>query len=482
MKQIVKLWQEDKLKCSLVTVWLLTVVSSFLGSEILSIHLPAIGAMYPFRFLLPLTALLYLVWAIREKHNPWKNASLVLRTCYILIAILLVYGAFSLKGAMDFSFTFRRLFNLCFDLCFFFLMLELCRDRDVLRATICVAMAVMVIMIPLGIYEVFCGGLINDKYDEKLMFIFFDHAYHLPVVTYSNANDYLSMLLFVFALAMMYWASGTSKQEHNWIPVALIPTIYFLLRSADSRLNLMYFWILLVGVIVYIIATKKKPVRLAAAILLLTLFVNFGNQYYQIKPAVQNYLTEIGLMEEQEKGPATAETPYQTNTFESDPLKDQFLDKNEETGELQLSTTQSAGIRVNLLIHAFRTFAESKGIGVGLGNTEQLAKIEADTKTGGIWNIHCFVARMIADFGVFFLIPLVIIGLGLVKAGIKGMIRGIRERNVHYAAFWGMYLLALVSYPFASTAPSDAQDIIAMWLYLGGMVLIPFHAEGIETR
>ena len=35
------------------------------------------------------------------------------------------------------------------------------------------------------------------------------------------------------------------------------------------------------------------------------------------------------------------------------------------------------------------------------------------------------------------------------------------------------YLLALMAYPFVSTASADAQDIISMWLYLGVVVLVP---------
>ena len=169
VNRIMNQWKTDKLRFCLEAAWLLTVLTSFMGSDILAIPFPAVGMLFPFRVLLPVTAVLYLAWAIREKENPWKNASFVIRVCYVLIGIMLVYGAFSLCIAMDFMFTFRRLFNLCFDLCFFFLVLHLCRDKALLKRTVCTAMAAVVVLAVCGIYEVFCGGIIKEREHLSLL-------------------------------------------------------------------------------------------------------------------------------------------------------------------------------------------------------------------------------------------------------------------------------------------------------------------------
>ena len=478
MKHMLELWKADKLKGSLQISWLLTVFASFWGSEILSVQIPAIGAMFPFRVLVPISAVLYLIWAIREKENPWKTASFMERMCYVLICVLLVYGTVSLVKAIDFGFTFRRLFNLCFDLCFFFLMLRLCRDRKLFGYTVWTAVAAVVLLTVMGVYEVFCGGIFNDKYNNFKIFTFFNGAYQLPIVTASNANDFIAMLMFVLALALLIWAEGSGK-KHAWLPVFMLPAMYLLIRAADSRLIEVGFWLLVAGVAICNLVTRKKRAWVAVVTLVLILCVNVGQEYYRIKPVVQNYLAKtahaIHLMDDDSvpETEAKPEKPALTVDVHAVELKEQFYEVNEETGEVDLSTTYSAGKRVRLLVFAFDCFMESKGMGVGLGNTEQLAKVDITEKTEGIWAIHCFIARLIADFGIWVLIPLAILGIGLLWQGLRQLLRSLRKREIKRAAFWLLYLLVLFGFPFVSTASADAQDIISMWLYLAGVVLIP---------
>ena len=125
----VEQWKADKLRSILVLFWLATVFTSFMRDALFSVTVPLVGSLYPFRVLLPITAVLYLVWMIREKEPLFKGVPALEKWCYLLSVILLVYGAASLFWAIDVSWTFRRLFNLCFDLCFFLLMLRLCRNK-----------------------------------------------------------------------------------------------------------------------------------------------------------------------------------------------------------------------------------------------------------------------------------------------------------------------------------------------------------------
>lgn len=479
MNRMMDQWKTDKLRFCLESAWLLTVLTSFMGSDLLAISFPAVGMLFPFRVMLPLTAVLYLVWAIGRKENPWKNASFAIRMCYVLIGVLMLYGAVSLTMAIDASFTFRRLFNLSFDLCFFFLMLHLCRDKDLLKRTVWTAMAAVLVLAVCGVYEVFCGGILTDKYDSFRIFTFLNGAYQLPIVTASNANDFVSMLVFTLALALLCWADSGMRKYTSLVLIVVIPMIYLLIEASDARLVKIGFVMLIVGMLLNNLAVCKKRIWIAAMAIALILCVELGQEYYRIKPAVQNTWSKIShslhLVEGEwdPESQVTAQKPQTHIDVNSTALKEQFVNVNTESGEVELNGEYSAGQRVILLLHAFDCFRDSKGLGVGLGNTEQLSRLHMTEKTGGIWAIHCFIARLIADFGLWVLIPLAIVGCSLVWQGSANLYRSIKRKNKKKAAFWALYLLALLGYPFVSTASADAQDIIAMWLYLGGVVLVP---------
>ena len=88
-----------------------------------------------------------------------------------------------------------------------------------------------------------------------------------------------------------------------------------------------------------------------------------------------------------------------------------------------------------------------------------------------IWSIHCFLARIVADCGIFALIPLCAIAYLLLKNMLRSMAGAIRRKEGALVGRCLLLLAALVNYPIVSTAPSDAQDIVAMWLFLAILVL-----------
>ena len=143
------------------------------------------------------------------------------------------------------------------------------------------------------------------------------------------------------------------------------------------------------------------------------------------------------------------------------------------------STDSSGGVRAKLILHAGRCFLDSKGLGVGIGNTEILARDNDVIKDHKIWSIHCFLARIVADCGIFALIPLCVIAFLLLKKQIRCMNMAARKKEKRAFGSGLLLLVTLISYPIVSTASSDAQDIIAMWLFLAMLVL--YTTEGLPT-
>ena len=170
---------------------------------------------------------------------------------------------------------------------------------------------------------------------------------------------------------------------------------------------------------------------------------------------------------------ATSRPDLNVGNPRKESLKDQFFETN-ENGESVLRDTGSAGIRAHLLIHAGKCFVESYGLGAGLGNTEVLAARRtvvpawADASTN---SIHCFIARVIADYGVFALIPLCVIAFLLIKRIWLFFIISCKAKNRTGIAQALMLFGCVLIYPIVSTASSDAQDSLSMWIYLAMMCI-----------
>lgn len=460
---------------------------SFWGSYILSITVPGIGEIFPFRILLLVTVILYILFVIREKEHIWQGTSALERWCYVLSFIMFLYSAVSLFWALDFSHSFHKFFNLCLDLSFFVLMLRLCRNKQLFKATLYTAAIATLLLAILGTYEIFFGGIFNSKYDSSTYFPVFNTYFQFPVVTSSTCNEYAGTLLFISSSVLLLWARRPDPPTRRklWTVILLFPYLLFLINASSARLCRIGFFFLLAGMLIWLLSQGRKYLWVPAAILSLLLCVEFICQYRYIVPPLRQYLVELKQYRETEppsqetepptSEPATSQKPQlQLGNPVSDPIKDQFLVTDEETGETRLSEDRSAGIRMRLLIHAYNCFQESYGLGVGIGNTEILARERAVVTNGSgsrVWALHCFVARIIADYGIFVLIPLCIIGFLLLKKVWESFFDALRRKDFPSMGLSIFFFFVLIIFIFASTASSDAQDLIPMWIYLSTIVL-----------
>lgn len=508
MNYLKEQWRQDKLRCALAICWLVTVAVSFFNAYLFPIEIPGIGTWYAFRTMLPLTAILYVICAVREKRFFWKDSTALEKWCYVFIAVMLLYGAASLPRALDLSWTFRRLFNLCFDMCFFFLMLRLCRQKDIRKLTLAVCFVMWVAVMLMGIYEVFNGGIVEFKYNRANYqdFTWFLSRFQYPVVFFSNTNDYALLLTFFYAIFLLIaWREPRIPQ---WVTVILTAVTYFLLLATSGRLCIFAFLILLTAQILCALLQRQKAARRTAAAMLLCVFcIQFCNQYQFIVPTIEHYLHQRAeytqaVKDAEEKARQDAEDNVQQGDAPADeqqggeasgeqqetpvdlekpelqigdprkvPLSEQFFEIDDETGEKVVRGDESAGVRTLLLIHAFRCFINSYGLGVGFGNTEIMAREYANIAEGTLWNIHCFLARIIGDYGLFILIPLCAIAFLLLKNLIVSALAAQKRKDRRASTYALLFFAVLLTYPIVSTASSDAQDNLPMWIYLALVVL-----------
>ena len=429
-------------------LWLLTIAASFEGGALLKLRIPGVGALYAFRVLLAASAVLFAAWAIRYRVRLWRNASALERWAYLFAAVMVVYGALSLPRAISLKESFRTLFNLFIDMLFFCIMLQAFRDGVLRRGMIVLCAGCLALILLLGLYEVFFGGLVNDMYDRVLIYPWFGKLYQSPVVFSQNTNDYASAAVFVYttlAACGFLWRCDTRK--NLLMTAAVTALLFFLNPAAGARLCFFAFCLFLAGTVPAALIRerdRKRALLCLFVVLLLIGFILIGQS-----PMLNKGLPPRGS------------------------LAGEFFDVDAQTGERVLRQYESAGVRARLLLHSFDCMVESRGLGVGLGNTARLAEQRAVAimYNGQPYsNIHCFVARVLADYGVFAAVPMAAIGFLLLRSAVLALRRAVRTKDRDGSSEAVFFLFMLLTYPALSTAPSDAQDIIPMWIFLAAAI------------
>lgn len=480
-------YSKDKLGAIMVFCWLTAVAASFAGSYLLPIEIPGLGVFFLFRFILPTTMVLYLVWNVRNREKLcWRDTSKIEKWCYILAGLLVVYSAVSLFFAFDKIYSFKLVFNLCIDLCFFVLALRLCRNKDIFHWTATLVTAAFGMLIILGIFEVFFGGIWNTVENEYRQFTWLNGEYQAPIVFQMNTNDYMTGIVLLLAVVLLFWLhpDRDTSAKTNIFLVTACGCAYFLAMAGDGRLAQFSVLLLIAGVCIYWLIVGKKQRVLVLVMLLCIISIQFFHNYQEIVPAVQQYIADQKELKEQgnrtELQGSSTSAPDKTVDIPVDVSSDEethkpsvldsFLEENPDTGEMVLSEEKSGGVRVRMLIHAATCFVQSRGFGVGAGNTEYLAKERNVAENFS--SIHCFLARLTADYGLFALIPLCVIAFLMLKSLWTMASVALKNKDRKMLAYTVLFLLALIVYPIASTAPSDAQDLTEMWIYLAFVVLL----------
>lgn len=134
-----------------------------------------------------------------------------------------------------------------------------------------------------------------------------------------------------------------------------------------------------------------------------------------------------------------------------------------------ISMNESDAFRLTQIKNCFRLFMESHGLGIGLGNAE--LRIKEFDNTGDITAVHCFVMEVLAEFGIFALLPLLAVGLSILKALWLEFYTALRTRSKTRIAAPLLLFFTALAYAPLSTANSSSWGIQAMWFYLAMLLL-----------
>lgn len=484
-----------------------------LASSVWGLAEPRIGsAVTTFRVSLLLFAMLYIFWAFRSHSNPFQGFSACRWSLLAILAFMAGYGAVTLLFLTpDRSYTFSRLTNLGFDILLCIAVLFYLRSRQFWTSVVRNLAMILAGQMAIGFYECFAGSIYTDTHIKAFGIDFFGlYMLRLPSGTFYNTNDYCATLFFLAMPVLVHLLHGVISGKRRGASLAAITLIFcmqwFLCSCGGAILvQIGVFLFFLVAATFLVIWIKQQ--RYFGALMAVALPILFAVIIY-IAPAIKLsnntalhppvYLPSSVSSQivsgssasskaitsskssttgssQAHANPSKAATGKKASTATSSQSASKFssTNRNDFSGlgvGSQAVMSYTTFCRKTLLKFAMQTFA-SHPLGVGLGNTQLLAGPAVFIHIGNINKLHCYIAECLADFGVGFLLLGLVFIFFLIKASYFSM-RNIRLEGHRYFYIYPLLILvSMASAVFLSTAPSCAQDLTAMWIYLAFLAI-----------
>ena len=458
--------------------WYLTVFSAPFGDCLLRIELPIGGHFSLFRGMILLTCAVYLVHLLCRRENPFRGLSRPEKWFAVLAVCMLIYGLASVLWSVSLGAWFSKLFTMCQMFALVFLFLKLCRDPKVMRVTMWIMGLTVLITALGGLAELWHGPYFDTPYRDY-SYVFFNKAFYAPIFTFYNPNGLTVYLLFSLECLYLYMAhvwqepAGTRDKRLLWALTAGMSLTVFLCCAAGGRLSLLAIPVILLGLALWLLLRYKRGLWIFAALALTLSFVYVGENYLQVKYQAEQTAIEIRQLFEKPEQPTPEQpTPEQPIPDDPTPLPPEknthgtlyTLTPSVKDTSAYESLSQSDGVRVTLLKDCVQMIRESHGLGIGLGNVEP--RLREMDNSGGIYAAHCFIMEVLAEFGIFAFLPLLALGLSILRALWLEFYAALRARDKKRMAMPLLLFFTAIAYAPLSTANSSSWGIQAMWLYL----------------
>lgn len=468
----------------LVICWYVTVASAAFGSCLLRIPFPIGGHFFLFRGAILATCLVYLLLLLRRRENPFRGLSRI-EICFVgVVVCMLGYGLVSALWAISLGAWFSKFFTLCQMFALVFLFLKLCRDEKVMRVTLLLAGITTLFCALGGIVECFRGPFFDTPY-RTIRYVFFNRAMYAPIFTFYNPNGMAVYVLFTLEILYLHmafnWEKISSPQNKRllyglsaWMGITI-----FICCADGGRLALLSLPIILCGLAVWLMMRFKKGLVVFLGLALCLTFVYVGENYAEVKYRVVQTGRQIQAFWAPADGSASSDGTVAPDLPAPDKNRHGTLYTIIPTitgVNKEASIRESDGGRVVLLKNSMEMLIESKGLGIGLGNAEQ--RMPEFGNTGGITAVHCFLMEIFLEFGVFALIPLLVLVFLILKSLFCGLYTAVKTHHREQLANILFLLFTIIAYLPLSTANSSSRGLQAMWLYIAAVLLWSGKIEG----
>lgn len=469
--------QRGYLERALLICWYITIGSAAFGDCLLRIPLPIGGHFFLFRGAILVTCLVYLLLLLRRRENPFRGLSKI-ETCFVgVVVCMLGYGLVSALWAISLGAWFSKFFTMCQMFALVFLFLKLCRDEKVMRVTLLLAGMTTLFCALGGVVECFHGPFFDTPY-RNYTYVFFNKAMYAPIFSFYNPNGMATYVLFTLEILYLHMAFNWEKISFpqnkrllyglsTWMGITI-----FICCADGGRLAFLSLPIILCGLAVWLVIRFKKGLVVFLGFALCITFIYVGENYAEVKYRV----AQTGRQIQEFWGPVDGSASSDGTVAPDLPVPDKNMHATLYTiiptitgVNKEASIRESDGGRVVLLKNSMEMLIESKGLGIGLGNAEP--RMSEFSNIGGVTAIHCFIMEVFLEFGIFALIPLLVLAFFVFKSLLKGLFIAVKTRCMEQAATILLLLFTIIVYPFLSTANASSWGLQSMWLYIAMMLL-----------
>lgn len=469
-----------------IILYYILIFSTFLNQAALSFPVPGIGSIYLFRVMLTVMSF-FTIYRFYKKKESVKIGNM--QKCLLaLFAIVGVYGVATLFFAKDFAYTASLLINWIIDGVFVVFLICFNNTPKRLKHTFISVMANTLLMILLGVIESFTGAIFFPEMAagaERVLF--FNFGLNDMIYVYNeNSNFVATLVIFGVLLSLIYLmckiavneSSNKGNKRYYILCVCLLSLGFYIGVYTLARLT----QLALIGVLIFfalftILFTRKiKRIFMMMAIVFGFLLVKLASNYPVVEVKVENAALYVQSILDKTKQEDTA---IVSTDIATEPAKPVYKEEPQvypnsvvlSKEDFNANSMGSGGIRLNLIKFALKTAVKSHGLGVGMGNTLHLATQDPVLQRNNVFITHCFPIRLIADFGIFALIPMAMYALLLVLNLVKLFIRDFKK-SLYHKSFIFFIALAAVILPIGITIPSDAQDYWVMWICLSVLAIL----------
>lgn len=464
----------DRLERLLLVCWYVTIASAPFGSYLLRIQLPVLGHFFLFRGAILVTCFVYLIYLIRRRENPFSGLSKVEWAFIGFAACLILYGAASALWTVSLSAWFSKFFILCQMLALVFLFLKLCASPGVMKNTMLLMAASTLVCALAALVETFRGPLISDSLYNYHVYVFFNKGFYHPVFTFGNPNDTCGYMFFTLVVLFLCiigrWDRWDEKMRRKtlWGFAAALVLLFFLSCVCQGRLIILALVLLAAGLFVWLTMRYRRGLSIFLLFAAFIAFVYVGENYNQVKYGVETKIEQIQSLFNREPGdkePVPDRTPPRRNEHAA-----LYTIAPSITGKSANETiAESDGLRLMMLKNGVTMLLESKGLGIGLGNAE--LRVAEFQNTGGLTAMHCYLMELFAEFGVFAIVPLLVLVFFIFKSWWAVFYPALKRREASPCADILFMLFTAAAFLLASTASASSRGMTAMWLYLAFIVL-----------
>lgn len=399
-------------------------VTTFLNQSIININI-GFFSLFLYRILLIGAVFIYFIYATSEKGLKRDFDLLSVKGIWLFLAVWLAYGTVSVLWAKSIIETFKYMSLMWMGLLFVYLANVTFTRVSRLLIFYVIWMGMTIFLMAIGLMNHF----LHIQLPTSSLYGAGEYRIGYPTAVFFNQNDFAAFLSISFFFYVAAAKNGSSLKVR--IPALLLSILsLYVIYLTDSRAGLLS---VVIGLCFYVFLLTNEKVK---KLLLIGAFSFAGIAVLlfsgRIIEKIQHAFTQASLYGPEEIMPSNLG-------------------------------------RINLLRSDFQYIIDSFGLGVGAGNIPYYLENHPVLPTGGVLQVHNWLAEIAGNFGVFILLGY----LGFILSLFIQLYRIYKKANGRtYKMLLEASMLGLAAFMASSISPSTVSNLYFHWVLMGFVISV----------